>query len=128
MPGSGLTDREAGVVLRCLRAAVEGPFFPDWEFHTLFGLHRAEVAAVAARWPNVDDAEEDVRLAINNSLTNLLCYPHGEPEAFKELVGESEEEVERIFSKWRKASELLGRINRAAVALAEESGGFVDVG
>ena len=100
---SGLTDREAAVILRCLRAAVEGPFFPEWEFHTLFGLHRAEVAAVAARWPNVSNAEEDVRLAINNSLGNLLGYPHGEPVAFKEPVGESAEEVERIFSKWRKA-------------------------
>src|SRR5437879_3131620 len=117
MPPSGLTDREAGVVLRCVRAAVDGPFFPEWEFHTLFGLRRAEVAAVAARWPDIDDADEDVRLAINNSLNNLLGYPHDEPEAFRDRVGESVQEVERIFAKWRNAC-----------GLSAESGGAADRG
>jgi hypothetical protein len=98
----GLTEWESEVVLRCVRAAVEGPFFPDCEFHTLFGLERAEVAAVADRWPETNDADENVRLAINNSLANLLGYPHGESEAFRHRVGESGEEVERIFRKWRQ--------------------------
>jgi hypothetical protein len=103
MPLSGLTDREAEVVLRCLRAAVEGPFFPEWEFHVLIGLSRAEVAALAARWPNIDDTETQVQGAINNALNNLLGYPHNEPEAFRERVGESVQEVKRIFAKWRRA-------------------------
>jgi hypothetical protein len=98
-----LTPREVEVVGRCLRAPAEGPFFPDWEFHTLFGLERAEVAAIVARWPLADDRDADVRLAINNSFNNLLGYPHDEPEAFRELVGETEEEVGRISSKWRKS-------------------------
>ena len=31
-----------------LVAASRGPFFPDWEFHSLFGLDRPEVEAIAA--------------------------------------------------------------------------------
>jgi hypothetical protein len=99
---SDLTPREQDVLLRCLRAAAEGPFFPDWEFHTLFGLQRAEVAAIAARWPAVDHSAVEVQVAINNSLVNLLWYPHGEPEAFRERVGETAEEVERTYNKWRQ--------------------------
>lgn len=34
-----LTQDQRDIVERCLHAAVEGPFFPDWEFHTLMGLH-----------------------------------------------------------------------------------------
>jgi hypothetical protein len=26
------------IVGECLRASVDGPYFEDWEFHTLFGL------------------------------------------------------------------------------------------
>jgi len=69
---SGLTQRELDVVGRCLRATAEGPFFPDWEFHLLIGLTRAEVAGIAAQWPNLDDAAEEVARAITNSYNNLL--------------------------------------------------------
>jgi hypothetical protein len=100
---SQLTPHERDAVLRCLRAAADGPFFPDWEFHTLFGIERADVAAVAARWPDVNDTREVVQAAIINSLNNLLGYPHGEAEAFIQWIGAPVEEVERIFSKWRKS-------------------------
>jgi len=99
---SEMTQEDRDLLGRCLRAAANGPFFPDWEFHTLFGLERAKVAAIAARWPHVDGDDEDVRLAINNALANLLGYPHDEPEAFKQWIGEPSEEVERVFKKWRE--------------------------
>jgi len=69
-----LNDKEKRVVFECLRAAVAGPFFPDWEFHTLFGLHRHEVAQIVAAIPDIDDSDEQVSLAINNSIANLLGY------------------------------------------------------
>ena len=53
-----LTEKEMELVRQCLRAAVQGPFFPDWEFHTLFGLEREDVAAVLSRWPDLDDSRE----------------------------------------------------------------------
>ena len=48
---SDLTQNEQQVVFECLKAAVDGPFFPDWEFPTLFGLWREEVGRVVADWP-----------------------------------------------------------------------------
>jgi hypothetical protein len=96
-----LSSQERELIKRCLRAAVEGPFFPNVEFHTLFGIERMEVAAVLAKWPEVDESAEHVNLAINNSLGNLLGYPHDKYAAFKEFVGETFEEIERVFHKWR---------------------------
>lgn len=40
------TQEDRKIIGDCLRATVEGPFFPEWEFHILFGLTRAEVARV----------------------------------------------------------------------------------
>ena len=75
MPLANLEARERELVRRCLQAAVEGPFFPDWEFHALFGLERNEVKEVLESWPKLDDSTEIVQLAINNSFANLLGYP-----------------------------------------------------
>ena len=98
---SRLTAAEREIVFRCLRAAADGPFFDDDEFHTLFGLHRDELRAVVARWPNVSDADEDVALAINNSFVNLLGYPHYEGKVLSEIVGVGDDEMQRVFIKWQ---------------------------
>jgi hypothetical protein len=102
----GLRELDAGekkVVFECLRAAVDGPFFPDWEFHTLFGLQRGEVAKIASSCPSVDDSDDSVALAIHNSMGNLLGYPHGEEKAWRQFISVTPQEVERIFRKWKQA-------------------------
>ena len=70
MPLADLDDREREVVKECLRAAVESPFFPDWEFGTIFGLQRDDVRKVLLSWPELDEADETVVLAINNAMQN----------------------------------------------------------
>lgn len=42
---------DADIVRSCIRLAVEGPAFPDWEFHTLFGTQRSELERVARDLP-----------------------------------------------------------------------------
>ncbi len=86
MQTPGLTTDDQLLLGRCLRAAAEGPYFPDWEFHTLFGLTRAEVATVAKEWPGVTD-EATTHLAINNALNNLLGYPHGMQDRLEADLG-----------------------------------------
>jgi len=73
-----LSDADKAVVGQALRAAADGPFFDDCEFHTLFGLTRSEVRAIADVWQNVELQDDDVDLAVNNSFVDLWGYPHGQ--------------------------------------------------
>ena len=95
-----LTDREADIVRAALRASVEGPFFPDWEFQTLMGVERDEMRSVLDAWPQVTDAEI-ADLAINNAFNNLIGYPHDEWEAWARYSDANREELARVFSRWR---------------------------
>ena len=47
-----LSDFDKRILNEVLRAAAYGPFFPDWEFHTLFGLDRSVVKAISDNWSN----------------------------------------------------------------------------
>ncbi len=108
MSSISLTEKECQIVATCLRAAVEGPFFPDWEFHTLFGLARTGVRAVADRYPGIDKCDEELTgnddswLAINNTLANLLGYPHGIEADWSFWIPVSRDGVEHIFKKWKQ--------------------------
>lgn len=95
-----LSDTDKKIVGQALRAAVDGPFFPDWEFHTLFGLTRDEVRAVANAWPAIDLTNSNVVVAVSNALNNLLGYPHGQDSAWSNWIS-----VEP-----REPDELLGRL------------------
>lgn len=95
-------EDEKRVLREALRAAAEGPFFPDWEFRTLFGLDRSTVATIAQAWPNIDESSDEVVLAINNSLVNLVGYPHGEKDQWSKYISVSREEVLRILEKWKR--------------------------
>ena len=96
-----LDTAETQVVLECLRAASTGPFFPDWEFHTLFGLDRRDVQEGVDAWPNIDETKQNVSFAINNSMNNLLGYPHGLDKDWARYISVPPSEVRRIFEKWR---------------------------
>jgi hypothetical protein len=65
-----LSEAELDVIGQCLRAAVDGPVLPDWEFHGLIGLDRVEVAVVAEEWPSTSSKSRQ-DLAVGNVLNNL---------------------------------------------------------
>jgi hypothetical protein len=99
-PTERLSERDLGIVAECLRAAVDGPFFPEWEFHALFGLSREEVRSVLSTWPQTSDTEmEDI--AVNNALNNLLGYPHDEAEAWRKFISVDSAEVGEVLARWR---------------------------
>lgn len=99
---SQLKENEKEVVYQCMVAALKGPFFPEWEFHTLFGIDRNTLAKIVEVWPQVDEAEEDVILAINNSMGNLVGYPHGKEDEWGRYVSVSPEEVLSIFQRLKQ--------------------------
>jgi len=77
-----------------LTAAVDGPLFPDWSSAALFGLERAEV------WPELNEADDTVAIAINNSFNNLLGYPvPTTKELWPKFFSAKRSEVARILDK-----------------------------
>ena len=108
MPLASLDADELKVVGECLRAAAYGPFFPDWEFSSLFGLSRQEVQVVADRFPNLDEDDDgpaegnDDWLAINNTFANLIGYPHGvTPSTWSQYISVSQPELRSLYSRWK---------------------------
>ena len=101
MPIKNLSKIEWDIIYQCLEAAVDGPFFPDWEFHTLFGLTRREVEQIVENWAIVDKDSSQAVLAINNSLNNLLGYPHKCDREWDDFISVDRKELRTIYSKWK---------------------------
>ena len=99
-----LSEQERKIVVECLRAASEGPFFPDWEFPILFGLNRPDIQSILGDESHLDDSDANVSLAINNSFVNLLGYPHGKTTEWRHWISVDPSVVEEIFQKWRGAA------------------------
>src|SRR5262245_29365462 len=89
------------VIAQALKAAVEGPFFPEWEFSTLFGLERSEVAEVARKWPEVDGSDRRVDVAVNNALANLVGYPHGNERNWHQFLAVPPARLVEALDRWR---------------------------
>jgi hypothetical protein len=83
---NALSAESVQSINECLRAASEGPFFPDWEFQTLFGIERDIVKAVYNYWPEQTVDDDDFESAIIGSLGHLLGYPHGHWNVWNEYV------------------------------------------
>ncbi|MFD9484148.1 hypothetical protein ACFWBX_09115 [Streptomyces sp. NPDC059991] len=95
-----MTERDLQIIKECLDAAVNGPFFPDWEFHTLMGFTRDEIAAMKASWPTTSDPDEQDD-AVNNVLNMLLGYPHGYDSRWHEYSAATPAQIARTLARWR---------------------------
>ncbi|PRD41882.1 hypothetical protein C5748_19725 [Phyllobacterium phragmitis] len=98
----GFTIDELNVIKKCLAAVVEGRLFDDWEFQTLFGVNRNQVAITLSQWPNIDLEREESLLAITGSIMNLIGYPHGRDALLKKYV--SSEELRNLSKKWQECN------------------------
>ena len=94
-----LSDAEIEIVRRALRAAVEGSFFPDWEFPILIGLERDEVRQVYEGWPLQTLDSGDFQNAVVGSLNNLLGYPHGQDQELAKYVPEGRGALAKILDR-----------------------------
>ena len=101
MPFKDLSKIEQDVIYQCLEATVDGSFFPDWEFHTLFGLTREEIEQIVIDWTIIAPNSPLAILAINNSLNNLLGHPHKCDREWHEFISVSPQELRAIYAKWR---------------------------
>jgi hypothetical protein len=96
-----LTESDSRIIGEVLRAATDGPFFPDWEFHTLFGLHRDQMRRVAREWPLPVLPPEDVELAVNNAINWLLSYPHRKQEIWANWISVDQSALNELFNRLR---------------------------
>lgn len=96
-----LSESESQIVGEVLRAAADGPFFPDWEFHALFGLARHQVREIADGWPLPSVDPEIVALAVNNSFNMLLGYPHRKDDVLPDWVSVDRLALNDLFMRLR---------------------------
>jgi hypothetical protein len=95
---SSLSDKEIKIVVECLRATVEGEFFPDWEFETLLGVSRETVRTVYKQWPNLS-LDDESAAAVIGSLNNLLGYPHRQEHRWADYISVSPQEVRALLER-----------------------------
>jgi hypothetical protein len=98
---SALNDED--LLLAALRAAAEGPFFPDTEFGMLNGFSRDDLRSLIERWPCACD-EAFVDLAITNVVVNLTEYPHGRWADWARYSGEEPASLIALLQHWRAGS------------------------
>lgn len=98
-----LNEEERQLVRQCLVAAVDGPFFPDWEFSSLFGFERDEVRRVLAEWPFASNPE-DQWLAVNSTMNNLLGYPHHQDDRLADYTSVGRDDLDRLYLRIQEAS------------------------
>jgi len=97
-----LTPHQVSAVKASLRAAAEGPFFPDWEFQTLFGVERDLVGRLSHDLHDTTVAESDKECAVMNTLAHLLGYPHGRDTDLLTYVPDGREELALIAAQLRE--------------------------
>lgn len=101
---TALSEHEREIISQCLRAAVEGPFFPEWEFQTLVGVSREEISSLCTRWQASVNDHDDQDVVLN-VLNNLIGYPHGHETEWRAHIDAGPDEVSSILAKLSKGSE-----------------------
>lgn len=100
MPLVDLTNAEKSIIHECLKCvAYGGVIAHDWEFQTLFGIEVAQLRSVVDAWPNVDDSDQIVSLAINNSINSLLGLI--DDATLNRHLPYPRTQVLAVFQKWR---------------------------
>ena len=95
-----LSDDERALVGLCLRAIVDGPYVPEWEFQTVMCVTREEAAAVADSWPDPTGAPFTF-VTVSNTLNNLLEYPHNRWAELSEYLNADSRPLIAALARWR---------------------------
>lgn len=88
-----LSAADMALIRDCLRAMVEGPFVPDWEFETVVGVRRTTMRKVLRAWPVQTVGDSAFECAIVGALNNLTGYPHRQHQALVRYVPASVDEI-----------------------------------
>jgi len=95
-----LTNTDHLIISQCLKAAADGPFFPEWEFKILFGFSRDEFRRQAALYESADDQPVHVGYAVHNALNHLVGYPIDSEDQWSAWIPVPRSEVRVLLTKW----------------------------
>lgn len=99
---TNLTEDETEVVFQCMRWVASGQVIPhDSEFQTVFGIEPEDVQAIVRSLPAISESDENVKLAINNSMNELLTWCDDSDPEWDAHISVTPAELMRIFRKWR---------------------------
>jgi len=98
---NNLTKEESEIVRQCMQCVANGNvILHDFEFQMIMGVDVDEFMDIFEAWPNLDENDKYVKLAINNTLNNLIGYPHDMQKSWNEVMETPLSEIARIFQKW----------------------------
>ncbi|WP_444995282.1 CPCC family cysteine-rich protein [Aliikangiella sp. IMCC44359] len=95
-----LNEFEKSIIFRAQKAVAFGNYIPDCEFELLIGGTKKELKDLIKNWDVLESKYFMFSLMVNNSLNNLLYYPHGKDEELTNELGVSKKELSEIFDKW----------------------------
>ena len=99
---ASLSSSELALLKSCLDCVAEGNvILHDWEFHTIMGVTSGEFLDIHSNWPDIDESDEKVFMAINNSIANIIGYPHKAHNGWDEYFDFSKSDVVAVFNKWK---------------------------
>jgi len=105
MKMNNLSNDETSIVYECLKCVVEGKvILHDWEFSTIIGIEVSEFKSIFKQWPKIDETDKNIKMVINNTMINLLSYPHGKEANWSEYMATSLADIETVFQKWHGKS------------------------
>ena len=99
-----LNAADDAIVRGSLRAAAEGPFFPAWEFETLFGISRETMRKVLDDWPQQTVSDMELECAVIGAMNMLVGYPHGCPDEVAEYVPAGPQAIEEALARLSQRS------------------------
>lgn len=69
------------------------------------GLDRDQIRRIAESWPTTED-HRDQRIAINNTLNNLLRYPHHQWAVWHDYISSTPAEISEVYGRFKTADTL----------------------
>lgn len=93
------SKNELDIIKKCLLVCFDEEIFPDYIFHTIFGIDRKVYSILIHQFPEIDLRNASMRLAVMNSINNILGCPHKKSEIIEKSINCNKIELKEIRRK-----------------------------
>ncbi|WP_148234968.1 hypothetical protein [Deinococcus maricopensis] len=95
-----LSPEDRQLIKGCLNAIASEVFIDAEEFEAVSGASWEALRAVRAAYPEVDDDEQGVEIALHGAMLSLLFYPHRQEARWHEFVPGTAHDVFAVHQRW----------------------------